>query len=198
MQMTAMRMPLPEALAKRINVTAAQPKGLRALFVLPPDESDIEHYIVSEFCRNIQALDSYLGIDADARNLPEQRAKAILGYVYDIPIDTPDWWPRLGWELMRKHIPGFSIGKRGRPRIWTIGRLIELLEDCRELQARDSDLKGENFYRKLRQRHPETWGRLNIPALRKAYAKAQALARKLPKPIVPLDSRSQRPKARMR
>jgi len=116
MHMAAMRKPLPESLAKPINVSAAQPSLLRKQLGLPSDESDIKNHIASEWCRRIEALDAYLGLDTNAPNLLEQRVREIISYEYGVPANSPDWWARLSWELMTRHIPGFSVGKRGRPR----------------------------------------------------------------------------------
>jgi hypothetical protein len=86
---------------------------------------------------------------------------------------------------MTTHIPGFSFGRRGRPRKWTFDDLLALGKDIRALKARYPDLKGEAFYIALQGRHPKTWGQYGIPALRKAYAAERALARRFPKPAVP-------------
>jgi hypothetical protein len=185
MQMTAMRMPLPDALAKPINVSNAQPSLLRKQLGLPSDESDINNYIVSEWSRHNEALDAYLGLDTNAPNLREQRVKAIINYEYGVPADSPDWWARLSWKLVIRHIPGFSVGRRGRPRKWAFDDLIALGKDIRTLKARYPDLKGEKLYIALRGRHPKTWDLYGIPALRKAYAAERALARRFPKPTVP-------------
>lgn len=182
--MTTKKKPLPESLAKPINIAAAQPNSLRKQVGLPPDNSDVENHIFNERCRRIESLDAYFGLDADAPNLMEQRVKALLVYAYDIPVDAPDWLPRLCWELMRKHIPGFAFGKRGRRRIWTFDELIVLGQDIRVFQARYPDVTVEALYIALRSRHPKTWGQHGVPALRKAHSTYRALARKFPKPTV--------------
>jgi hypothetical protein len=183
--MAAMRKPLPESLAKPINVSTAQPSLLRKQLGLPPDQSDIKNHIVSERCRHIKALDAHFALDVNAPDLPKQRAKAIIDDVYGVPADSPDWWARLSWELMTTHIPGFSFGRRGRPRKWTFDDLLALGKDIRALKARYPDLKGDDFYRALQRRHPKTWGQFGIPALRKAYAEEQALGRNYKSAVLP-------------
>src|SRR6185437_6158266 len=126
--------------------------------------------------------------DTNASNLPERRAKSILGYVYGIPIDSPDWWPRLSWELMVRHIPGFSIERRGRPSKYTIDVLASLWKDMQDLKAWDPDLKGNDFFDALHSRQP--WTQYSIPALRKVATKARALARMFPNPTVPRGPRT--------
>ena len=130
MHMAAMRKPLPESLAKPINVSAAQPSLLRKQLGLPSDESDIKNHIASEWCRRIEALDAYLGLDTNAPNLLEQRVREIISYEYGVPANSPDWWARLSWELMTRHIPGFSVGKRGRP--WDVD--VVAGEGCSPMQ----------------------------------------------------------------
>ena len=182
--MAAMRKSLPESLAKPINVNAAQPSLLRIQMSLPPDESDIMNHIVSERLQRIEAVDVHFDLDANAPGLPEQRVKAIVNIVYGVPADSPDWWSRFFLALMVRHIPGFSIDGRGRPRKWTFDDFAALHKDIRALEARYPDLKGEIFYRKLRSCHPKTWGQYEIPALRKASSNARALAQGFPEPTV--------------
>jgi hypothetical protein len=181
----AIRNLLPESLAKRINISKAEPSLLRQLCELPPDESDIKKYINSERFRHLKALDAHFGLDANAPNLSEHRGKAIVAYVYGVPADSPDWWSRFSGALMVRHIPGFSFGRRGHPLIWTFNVLLALGKDIRALKARYPDLKGDDFYRALQIRHPKTWGQFGIPALRKAYAKEQALGRNYKSAVLP-------------
>ncbi len=176
------------SIAKSVNIKATQPSLLRQQLGLPPDERDIQNHIAREWRSRVKAVDVYFGLDTNASNLPERRAKSILGYVYGIPIDSPDWWPRLSWELMVRHIPGFSIERRGRPSKNTFDVLASLWKDMQDLKARSPDLKGQDFFVALRSRQP--WVQYGIPALRKVATKARALARMFPNPTVPRGPRT--------
>ena len=87
--MAVKKEPLPESLRKPINVSAAQPGGLRKQLGGPPDKSDIENHIFDEQRRKVEMLDAYFGLDANAPNLPERRVKAIIQYSHGVPAEYP-------------------------------------------------------------------------------------------------------------
>jgi hypothetical protein len=59
--------PLTGPLIKPIHLGEAKPRGLRASFALPPDESDIKAHWGRELITRLAALDSLFGLDEPPR-----------------------------------------------------------------------------------------------------------------------------------
>ena len=172
------RQSLPNFLAKPINPANAPARGLRQLFCIPPDNSDEEAYVREEVIRRVKMLDQECGLDGNASDLCERRVKAIVHLLFGIPADTPDWWARLCSTLMVEFVPGFTVSKRGRPRIWRFADYIDLNADVTSTKKCYPDLRGEKLYEAVQRRKPR-WARYGIPALRRAHVEAKARIRSL-------------------
>jgi len=170
---------LPTELFKRIDVSKAKATGLRAAFALPPDESDYERYMCDELCQHIEALDARFGLDINTPDLQQRRFRALFELTFGVPADSGDWNGRAFLALLLKTGVSFYIEKRGRPPKWSYDLSRLLVEDHQRLKRKYPDLKGDNFWIKLRSCRP-TWAAHSIPALRKAYAEAKKTVPILP------------------
>src|SRR2546428_3234746 len=93
--------PLTGPLIKPIRPDEAKPQGLRASFALPPDESDIKAYVVSEIKARFAALDTFFRLESDSPDIWERRAKALVAHQFGLQPDCPDqeWWVAFTWYL---------------------------------------------------------------------------------------------------
>jgi hypothetical protein len=177
--------PLTGLLIKPIRPDEAKTQGLRASFALPPDESDIKAYVLSEIKARFAALDTFFRLKSDSPDIWERRAKALVAYQFDLQPDCPDqeWWLAFTWYLVSRHLPGFALKspgekKRGAPREWTFKRLAELFADV-EFLRRKTRLSVTSICRALPKRkgYERRWGNFGAQALRKAYVEAKKLRR---------------------
>lgn len=149
---------------------------------LPPDESDKRAYVVEESIRRVKMFEQEHGLDRNAPNLDERRARAAIEAIFEIPADAPDWWDRVGLTLIIKHVPGFSISSRGRPHKWRFADYVALDVGVRAMKGRRPELRGNELYEALRRREPK-WADYGISALRRAHVQAKEIFRKFPMPV---------------
>jgi hypothetical protein len=177
--------PFTGSLRKPIDLSEAPARGLRAAFALSPDESDLRSYAVSEIAVRLKSLDELFGLNSNARDIWEQRAKALIARRYNIDPSDPIWWERLTYSLALNHVPGFSFRavnkkRHGAPREWTDEQLAQLFADVQFLKS-TTKLSVKEICKRLRssKNYVKRWGRYRPPGLRKQYLKAKSLGRGL-------------------
>jgi len=177
--------PLTSLLIKPIHLEDAKPRGLRASFAQPPDESDIKAYVVSETEGRFPELDRFFNLKSSSPDIWEQRAKALLAYQFDFHSDRSgqEWWMEFAYCLACRRMPGFTVKssgetKRGAPREWTFRRSAELFADV-EFLKKKTGLSGSRICGLLprRKRYAERWAQFGVAALRKAFSEAKKLRR---------------------
>jgi hypothetical protein len=168
-------------LRKPIDLCEAPARDLRRAFSLPPDESDLRCYAVSELKRRFAALDQFFGLDPGAPNVWEQRAKALIARKFKIDPSDPIWWEKLTYSLAVSHVPGcsfraFNKKRHGAPREWTDDQLAQLFADVEFLKS-TTKLSVKAICGRLpsSKNYVERWGRYKPPGLRKQYLKAKSL-----------------------
>jgi hypothetical protein len=173
--------PFTGLLRNPIYVEDAEARGLNAAFALPPDRSDLNDYITSELRKRAAQLDEFFGLKSEARDVWEQRGKAIIEREFGIPAEGQEWWQRFTLSLLFKHVPGFAIkrhgeSRHGAPRSWTDECLAQLFADVEYLKRS----KGKSA-RKICEILPRAkgysrrWGSQSSEALRKAHSQATKL-----------------------
>jgi hypothetical protein len=172
-------------LRKTIDLAEAPARDLRRCFSLPPDESDLRRYAISEAKLRFAALDQFFELDSNAHNIWEQRAKALLARKYKIDPSGPDWSAKLTYRLAIEHVPGFSLKRinkkrHGAPREWTNEQFADLFADVESLK-RTTKLSVKQICEKLpsAKSYVKRWGCYRPPGLRKQYLKAKSLSRGL-------------------
>jgi hypothetical protein len=174
--------PLRGRLLKRIDLTEAKARGLRAAFALPPDENDIRAHHTDELEARLLELNEFYALDPADRDYCERLAKALGEDEFGIPRDDQYWWARLAWYLIRKRFPGFSIKqpgkkKRGTPRRWTDEPLMQLFADVEFLKRKKTGSSVVAICKVLttKKGYKDRWGHWSGGqggALRRAYVKA--------------------------
>src|SRR5260370_20163997 len=76
--------PLTGCLRNPIDPTAAPARGLARSLGLPPDANDVRSYARSELKVRFAALDEFFGLDSNAQDIWQQRAKALVARKYNI------------------------------------------------------------------------------------------------------------------
>src|ERR1700730_1445179 len=133
------RRPFTGLLLKPIHLGDANPRGLRASFAAPPDESDIKAHLLEETSARYAALDEFFGLQSNSPKIWEQRAKALVVHEFNIPADALQSWERLTRYLTGRYVPGFSLkslGKRkhGAPLEWDHNQSAQLFADIEFLR----------------------------------------------------------------
>jgi len=177
--------PFIGSLRKPIDLAEAPACGLRAAFALSPDESDLRTYAVSELAARFKSLDEFFELNSDARDIWEQRAKALVARKYSINPSDPNWWARLTFCLAVGHVPGLSLMRGGRkkhgaPREWTNELLAQLFADV-EFLKKTTKLSVNEICRRLPRatNYAKRWRRYGPAGLRKQYLKAKSCSRGL-------------------
>ena len=179
------RRPFTGLLLKPIHLGDANPRGLRASFAAPPDESDIKAHLLEETSARYAALDEFFGLQSNSPKIWEQRAKALVVHEFNIPADALQSWERLTRYLTGRYVPGFSLkslGKRkhGAPLEWDHNQSAQLFADIEFLRKNT----GKSIDRICKELpilpgYARRWGRYRGKpgGLRKAYASARKLRR---------------------
>ena len=177
--------PLTGCLRNPIDPTAAPARGLARSLGLPPDANDVRSYARSELKVRFAALDEFFGLDFNAQDIWQQRAKALVARKYNIDPSASDWWVELTLCLAQKHVPGLSFKRadkknHGAPRQWTDEKLAQLFADI-EFLKRTTKLSVKNICDRLphSKNYVKRWGCYRPPGLRKQYLKAKYLSRGL-------------------
>ena len=177
--------PYTGILLKAIHLDEAKPRGLRATFAAPADEGDKRTHLEGELRARLAALDKFFGLPAKSQDIWQERAKALLSRQFDIDFNDPHWWQTLSANLLREHVPGFSIKshgakKHGAPQEWDFWQMAQLFSDIEYLKR-----KKNLSVRKVCNELPKTkgyirrWGRYKSDQLRKAYSDANKLRKKI-------------------
>ena len=173
--------PLTGCLRNPIDLTAAPARGLARSLGLPPDANDVRSYARSELKVRFAALDEFFGLDFNAQDIWQQRAKALVARKYNIDPSASDWWVELTLCLAQKHVPGLSLKRadkknHGAPRQWTDEKLAQLFADI-EFLKRTTKLSVKNICDRLpkAKHYVERWGSHKPQGLRKQYLKAKSL-----------------------
>ena len=177
--------PLTGLLIKPIHLDEAKPRGLRASFAQPPDETDIKAYVVSETEARFAELDRFFKLKSDSPDIWKQRGKALLAYQFDFHFDRSEqeWWMAFAYWLARRHVRGFTVKssgekKLGAPREWTFERFAELFADVEFLKKKIGRRSGRIWGTLLREKpYAKRWAQFGVAALRKAYSEAKKLRR---------------------
>lgn len=177
--------PFTGSLRKPIDLTEAPAHGLHAAFALPPDESDLRRYAASETAVRLKSMDEFFGLNSKARDIWEQRAKALVGRIYSVDSCDPNWWARLTFCLAKGHVPGLSFRrghrkKHGGPRQWTDELLAQLFADV-EFLKKTTKLSVNEICKRLPRatNYVKRWGYFRPAGLRKQYLEAKRLSRGL-------------------
>jgi hypothetical protein len=172
-------------LRKTIDLTEAPAGDLRRCFLLPPDESDLWCYAISELKLRFAALDQFFGLDSNAQDIWDQWVKALLARKYQIDPSAPDCSARLAFRLATEYVPGFSFKqfnkkRHGAPREWTDEQLADLFADVEFLQ-RNTNLSVKEICERLpsAKGYVNRWSCYRAPGLRKQYLKAKRFSRGL-------------------
>jgi hypothetical protein len=173
--------PYTGILLKAIHLDDVKPRGLRAAFAAPADESDERKHVEDEFRERLAALDKFFGLSAKSRDIWQERAKALLSRQFDVDPNDPQWWQALSARLLRENVPGFSIKshgdkKHGAPQEWDFWQMAQLFADVENLK------RNKHWsVRKICDELPKTkgykqrWGRYKSDRLRSAYSQANKL-----------------------
>jgi hypothetical protein len=166
---------------KKIDLTEAKPRDLRAALAVPADENDVLAYYEDELKARIRELNEFLELDAGENN-PERLAKALIEREFGILRASSNWWHEFAAYLVLNHVPGFSVDKdnkkHGAPRRWTHERLAQLFADVEFVKKRTS-LSTTAICKILRTKksYKQRWGNHSVAALRTAYVQAHELLR---------------------
>jgi hypothetical protein len=175
--------PLTGGLLKQIDLDEAKPRDLRALFALPPDESDVNAHVSNELRKKYDELNKFFELNSSYPNYPERLAKLLTEREFGISSDDPNWWSYFAAYMVLRFVPGFSVRKQnkkkhGGPREWTHVRLARLFADIEYLKKKTrksvTQICGTLPKRKG---YIERWGRFEgrREGLRKAYTHAKKL-----------------------
>jgi hypothetical protein len=178
--------PFAGSLRKPIDLTEAPAGGLRAAFALPPDESDLLSYAASEIAVRLKSMDEFFGLNSKARDIWEQRAKALVARTYSVDPCDPNWWASLTFCLAKGHLPGLSLKgdnrkkKHGAPRQWTEELLAQLFADV-EFLKKTTKLSVNEICKRLPRatNYVKRWGYFRPAGLRKQYLEAKRSSRGL-------------------
>jgi hypothetical protein len=167
---------------RRIDPGDARPRGLRAVFDVPPDESDMVAHIVDEMCSWVAELDFRLGKPDCEEGDFARLAKLLLAAEFNVDPSDPRWWESLAQKLLSRQVRQLmkrpSKKKHGAPLEWTDQRYCELFADIEYLK-RSNGISVRKICETLPRRtgYAERWGRHRSGALRKRYTEANKLRR---------------------
>jgi len=133
------RRPFTGLLLKPIYLGDAKPRGLNAAFAQPPDQGDIKAYALQEIYARYAALDKFFSLDSNSRHIWQQRANALLAYVFNIPPDAFQSSAHLANYLTERYVPGFSLKLPGERRLgvrseWDFEQSAQLFADIEFLK----------------------------------------------------------------
>jgi hypothetical protein len=179
--MAAQKRQLTGLLRKPIDLADVKAQDLRAVLALLPDENDILEHHRRELCARVAELDKFFGLQSDSQE--EQRAKALVEYLFKVDANDPQWWLSFTAYLLRHHVPGFSIKrtgkkKHGAPRTWTDERFCQLFADVEYLKKTTGMNVGDICKQLPRRKgYGKRWGLDTPEGLRKAYTEANKRSR---------------------
>jgi hypothetical protein len=178
--------PFTGKLRKPIYLENAKPRDLRAALALPPDRGDQAAHVMSEMLERLSELDNFFGLRPDAPDILEQRGKALISRLFNVPAEASDWWAQYTFYLLRKHVPGFAVKQTGEqrlgaPRRWTTERLAQLFADVEYLKKISGRSARECCKTLSKDRKYSTrWKNLSCDVLRNAYSQANRRRRTFP------------------
>src|SRR5262249_47862978 len=177
--MAAQKRPFTGLLRKPIHLNDAKPGWLKPQFALPRDTDDLKAYVRDEYAKRLVELDEFFGLNSNAADIWERRAKALIGYEFGIESNGKEWWPRFALDLAARYVPGFKIKqlgqkKSGRPHTWSDQRLAQLFADV-EFLKRKTGRSARNICGKLpaKSGYEKRWRDYGGDMLRKKHLEAE-------------------------
>jgi hypothetical protein len=176
--MASRKRPFTGRLLKPIDLGEVKSRGLTAAFALPPSDDDIQAHIDDELNARWTELDEFFGLNSNAIDIWQQRARVINRREFGVEPDDPDWWGTLTRAMCYRYVPGFSFKlprarKRGAPVEWGSAQLAQLFADVeyRKKKTRQS-IRAICKWLPKSKAYAQRWGKYGPAALRKAYSEA--------------------------